>query len=352
MNSCLRQFVTFLSFFISPIIACIHHLQLKRITMNKSILVSTMLATMTGLASPLAYSHCGGAFCTMNTNWDVQGVWDKPGVRLDLRAEFINLDQLRAGNKKASPAGLVDTHDETRTLNRNFVGTLDWSINDDWGITFRAPLVNRAHNHIHNIDDGAGGVEAEPESWKFNELGDLQAIGRYAAYQSSAGEGGFRFGFKLPTGNTSQKNSAGELAERSLQPGTGSTDAMVGAYYHGKLSGAGWFAQGMWQQTINEKNNFRPGRQLSADLGLNYAATPALSLMAQLNLQHKTRDTGVNAEPADSGGYSVFLTPGVSYRVAKDLQLYGFLQKPIYQHVNGTQLTADWSVAAGISKQF
>jgi len=28
------------------------------------------------------------------------------------------------------------------------------------------------------------------------------------------------------------------------------------------------------------------------------------------------------------------------------------LQKPIYQNVNGTQLTADWSAAAGISKQF
>ncbi len=32
--------------------------------------------------------------------------------------------------------------------------------------------------------------------------------------------------------------------------------------------------------------------------------------------------------------------------------MYSFVQKPIYQHVNGTQLTADWSAAVGISTQF
>lgn len=31
-------------------------------------------------------------------------------------------------------------------------------------------------------------------------------------------------------------------------------------------------------------------------------------------------------------------------------RLYGFVQLPIYQRVNGTQLTADWAAVAGISK--
>lgn len=318
--------------------------------MNKRSLA--LVTVFTGLASPAAFAHCGGAFCTMNTNWDVQGVWDKPGIRLDLRAEFIDLDQLRDGTGKTKPAGIADTHDETRTLNRNFVGTLDWSINEDWGVALRAPLVNRSHNHLHNLDDGAGGVAQEPESWNFTKMGDLQAIGRYAYYQGSSGEGGLRFGLKLPTGSTTQENSAGEKAERSLQPGTGSTDALVGLYYHGRFSGAGWFVQGMWQQTVHERDDFRPGRQASADAGFNYSATPNLNLMLQLNLQHKWRDSGANAESADSGGTSAFLSPGISYRVIKDVQLYGFLQKPIYQRVNGTQLTADWSAAVGVSKQF
>jgi len=110
--------------------------------------------------------------------------------------------------------------------------------------------------------------------------------------------------------------------------------------------------QGMWQQVVNERDNFKPGRQLSLDVGLNYAVTPKLSLLIQANALHKTKDTGVNAEPDDSGSQSVFLSPGVSYRIMPTVQVYGFVQKPIYQHMNGTQLTADWSAALGVSTQF
>ena len=127
---------------------------------------------------------------------------------------------------------------------------------------------------------------------------------------------------------------------------------MLGAYYHGRLNGAGWFVQGMWQQVVNERDNFRPGRQLSLDVGMNYAATPKLSLLMQVNTLYKSKDTGANAEPQDSGNQAVFLSPGISYRVMPNIQVYGFLQKPIYQHMHGTQLVADWSAALGFSTQF
>lgn len=315
-------------------------------------LVKPFAAGLALLMAPAAHAHCGGAFCALNTSWDVQGVWDKPGIRLDLRAEFIDLDQLRDGTGKTKSAGVVDTHDEMRTINRNFVGTLDWSSAQEWGVTLRVPLSSRSHNHVHNEDDGMGGVEPERESWNFNKLGDLQVVGRYAFHRSMDGDAGVRFGLKLPTGSKTEKNHAGEKAERSLQPGTGSTDVLLGLYYHGRFSGAGWFVQGMWQQSIHEHDDFRPGRQLSADVGLNYAFAPDWSLLLQLNLQHKGRDSGADAESADSGGRYAFLSPGISYRATRDVQLYAFLQQPLYQRVNGTQLTSDWSAALGMSMQF
>lgn len=60
------------------------------------------------LTSYSAVGSCGGAFCNLSTDWDVQGVTSKPGIRLDVRAEFIDLDQLRHGTHKADPAGKVD----------------------------------------------------------------------------------------------------------------------------------------------------------------------------------------------------------------------------------------------------
>jgi hypothetical protein len=306
-----------------------------------------LLAALSTLAAAPAHAHCGGAFCTLNTNWDVQGVWTKPGVRLDLRAEFIDLDQLRHGSDKTAPAGVADTHDELRTINRNYIATLDYSFSPDWGVSVRLPLVDRYHNHIHN--DPAG---PESETWRFTEIGDLQAVARYTFHHfEDGGDMGVRFGLKLPTGSTTQEDN-GARAERSLQPGSGSTDGILGLYYYRRVHDWSWFAQGGLQQTVHDRADFRPGRQLSADVGFNYSVTPDWSLMLQLNASHKNRDTGANAEAEDSGSTNVFLSPGVSYRATRDTSLYAFFQQPLYQHVRGTQLTADWSAAVGISMQF
>lgn len=317
-----------------------------RFTMKTFILIAALWPVASAQAS------CGGAFCTLSTDWDVQGMGGKPGLRLDLRAEFIDQDQLRHGSHKTQPLGEVDEHDEVRTLNRNLLATLDWNINPQWGLTLKVPMVDRAHKHIHNEDDGAGGVEPELEKWNFSGIGDVQALARYSFYQDKMSNAGIRFGLKLPTGSISKKNSAGEEAERTLQPGTGSVDSLLGAYYNHRMGNMAWFVQGLWQQTVHERDDFKPGRKLGVDTGLNYSATPDLNLLLQLNLQHKSRDSGSNAEPADSGGRSVNVSPGFSYRITSDTQIYGFLQKPIYQYVNGRQLTADWSVAFGISTLF
>ena len=66
----------------------------------------------------------------------------------------------------------------------------------------------------------------------------------------------------------------------------------------------------------------------------------------------KDRDAGANAEPEDIGGTFVHLSPGVSVALGDKTQLYGFVQVPLYQNVNGVQLIADWSVAAGLSHRF
>ncbi len=313
--------------------------------------VTQLFAISLLLSSSAANASCGGAFCSLSTDWDIQGVATKSGVRLDIRAEFIDQDQLRSGTHKAAPAGEVDEHDETRTINRNLLATLDWTINADWGMTLKVPFVSRAHSHIFNADDGAGGIDSETESWNFSGIGDVQAIARYRFYNDKQANAGVRFGLKLPTGSIHKRNSD-EEAERTLQPGSGSVDSLLGAYYNHHDGNVGWFAQGVWQQTLSDRDDFKSGRKLSADVGLSYNATPDLSLMLQLNALHKAKDGGANAEPNDSGGSSISVSPGVSYRVIANTQLYGFLQKPLYQRVNGAQLTADWSIALGINTAF
>ena len=313
-------------------------------------LALTLLFTL--LTSPLiANASCGAAFCSLSTDWDIQGVASKPGVRLDIRAEFIDLNQLRSGTHKAAPTGELDEHDEVRTINRNLLASLDWNINADWGLTVKLPIVSRAHNHIFNADDGVGGIEAVNENWNFAGIGDVQALARYRFYNDRHVNAGVRFGLQLPTGSIHKRNSE-EVAERSLQPGSGSVDSLLGAFYSHHDGNLGWFAQGLWQQTLTGRDNFKPGRKLSADVGLSYNATPDITLMLQLNMQHKARDSGANAEPADSGNRTLSISPGLSVRLTQKTQLYGFVQKPIVQYLNGAQLTPEWSAAMGINTIF
>jgi hypothetical protein len=66
----------------------------------------------------------------------------------------------------------------------------------------------------------------------------------------------------------------------------------------------------------------------------------------------KARDHGAQAEPDDSGSRSLFLSPGVSYKMGEMFRVYGYWQQPLYQHVNGVQLTARRAVVVGVSTRF
>lgn len=74
--------------------------------------------------------------------------------------------------------------------------------------------------------------------------------------------------------------------------------------------------------------------------------------MLQLNTLVKRRNSGSEAEPRDSGSKMLALSPGLSYAITKAAQVYAFVQVPIYEHVNGIQLTADWAAMVGVSSQF
>jgi hypothetical protein len=306
-----------------------------------------------GCAGGEARASCGSAFCMVNTSWNVQGVWTEPGARFDLRFEYIDQDQPRAGSDKVAVGQIPRHHDEVRTINRNWLATYDYTFDDKWGVAATLPLIDRDHSHIHNHHG-----QKLVEQWSFARMGDLRVVGR-RQWQSESRESlsldffGLNFGLKLPTGDTDVRNTDGDLAERTLQPGTGTTDLLLGAYYTRVLgSGSSWFADLLVQQPLNSHDNFEPGLRTGIDLGFRYGIGDRLTLMIQLNALYKDRDKGSDAEPDDSGGKFLFASPGVSYVLAKNLQLYGFVQLPLYQYVNGVQLTADWAAVIGISVRF
>lgn len=297
-----------------------------------------------------ARASCGAAFCTTNTSWDVHGPWSGAGTRLDIRTEYIEQDQPRRGRRDVEVGEVPRHHDEVSTVNRNVIVGLDHSFDANWGITLTIPIVDRDHQHFHHHDG-----QIVNESWDFRELGDVRAIARYQMLGSGpVAATGVLLGAKLPTGRFELTNASGDEAERTLQPGSGTTDLLVGMFTHDvlPLPDSSYFAQAMVQVPMDDRDDYRPGARLSVDLGYGYQATDWAVLLLQVNVQHQRGDTGGEAEPADTGGTIVSLSPGLSLAVSDKTRIYGFVQVPVFEYVSGVQLSTDWSAVVGASVHF
>src|SRR5207253_631612 len=81
-------------------------------------------------------------------------------------------------------------------------------------------------------------------------LGDVRVEARHEIFASRDDpsrirSAGMIVGVKLPTGKFDVRNADGEEAERTLQPGTGTTDLILGAYWYSgnPLADTSWFAR-------------------------------------------------------------------------------------------------------------
>src|SRR5258706_9208336 len=166
----------------------------------KALVKHAVLGCALGFA-PAALATCGAAFCTINTNWDAHGAWAEPGWRLDLRYERILQDQPQAGTDRISVGQIPRHHDEVFTRNNNWLATLDYTFNADWGVSLALPYVDRSHLHIHNHMG-----QQLLESWDFRDSGDARVVGRYrlpafgGRDTPNPGTAGLDFGFQLPPG--------------------------------------------------------------------------------------------------------------------------------------------------------
>jgi hypothetical protein len=294
-----------------------------------------------------ALASCGSAYCALATTFDALGIQFQPGFRFDLRGEYVEQNTLRSGRHEVAPSDEPGTEAEKRTINRNLVATLDYSWSPEWGVVVQVPYLSRTHDHIANEPE-EGPV---PESWDFNALGDVRVIGRYQLSDPVGTTTGLRLGLSLPTGETDVRNDQGVAAERSLAPGTGTTGLIAGVNLSGTIgmSPAGWFTSATGHWALNSHEGYRPGYQVLLNGGATYPVTPAVTGLLQLSALFKGRDRGAEAEPEDSGSTQLFLSPGVNLSLARNVWLYAFVQVPLYQNVNGTQLTADVSEVVGIS---
>ena len=306
-----------------------------------------------------AHASCGSTACSMNTNWDDHSA-SQPGLSLDLRYITSTADVLRSRNNKiAADTKFNGEVENLSTVNTLITAIADYTLDEHWGATLSVPYLSRTHSHNlgpYNIN----GVSAGVETFSAKSIGDIKIVGRYRFALNDSNGVGFKLGVKLNTGRKNFTLNTGVLPnEVTLQPGNGSTDLIVGGFWQNATPGTAlsWFAQGLLQQSIASDPSFTPGYQINVDAGGRYAVNKALSALLQVNVQLNGQDSGSSAAltPSSSnstGGQLISVTPGISVAITPGTNIYSLIQLPVYQFVNGEQLTASMGFTAGINHRF
>jgi hypothetical protein len=309
--------------------------------------------------APLTSWACATCGCTLNSDAAL-GYFAEPGFRLSFEYDYIHQDQLRSGRRAISsvPEGAELERD---TLNRYLTLGLDYSPTADWNIDLRVPYVIRTHS-TYGAYDSTQPLPPVSDS-RSSSLGDMKWI---ASYQGLLPEHNFgvQLGLKLPTGQygTDVKFRSGPAAglplDASLQPGTGSTDIIVGAYYY-RAVGHNFdaFANVQYQSAVTSKqsqpgNDFRPGNSTAVTVGVRYEEDPHWVPQLQMNLLHKNVDRGALADITDTAGDVAYLSPGLTARVVGGLYVFGFAQIPVYSNLVGNQLFPRYTFSIGGSYAF
>ena len=316
-------------------------------------LVSRAAATLllaAASADALACSACG---CTLNADWATQGLTSRTGLTADLRYDFFNQDDLRSGTGRVDRAALALPNDreiQQHTVNRMGTLTLDYGLTPDWGVTLTLPWIERRHTTIAPGD-------MDISSSRSDSVGDARVLARYTGF-SDAQDWGLQFGLKLPTGDSHGVDfdagpQQGQMLDRGLQPGTGSTDLLVGAFKFGAVSETvDWFGQALLQIPVAADRAFRPGVGANLTAGVRYRGLQSVVPQLQFNSRIEGRETGSEADTPNSGSTLVYFSPGATFNVSQKTSVYLFGQLPVYQRVNGYQLEPKWSVSAGVHAAF
>lgn len=333
----------------SPGVLCLcshplfYSLSVKSFSLSRSFLTFS-LAFIASATTALGCSVCG---CSLSDDWAAQGYTMMPGFELGLRFDYADQTELRAGTDRADRATLTFPNDaeiQQRTLNRGTVLDLNYVINPRWAVSATLPYDDRFHSTVTEGDTDISTSHA-------NGLGDVRLLTRYQTF-NVAHSFGFQFGLKLPTGHFDQNFAtgpqAGELLDRGLQLGTGTTDLLLGvSEFMRPTENVGCFIQAMLDQPLTARAGFIPSMTLQLNSGVRWLNPSRFTPQLQLNLKAETREHGPKADTANSGGTFAYLSPGVTAEVTSRTHAFAFVQLPVYQRVNGLQLHPRWSVSIG-----
>lgn len=260
--------------------------------------------------------------------------------------DYLNQNQNWHGTSSAPAANNPDH----QIMTDFFTAGTQYMFNRQWGIEAEVPYWHRRFNTT--TDYPAAG---DTQVFNHDALGDVRVKGVYSGFSEDMSTG-ITFGLKLATGDFTYPN-----LDRDSSIGTGSTDLLLGAFHQGDLTGDGmfnWFVNGQMDIPFITQQNYRPGDEFDGAVGsyyngssLDFGKAGKLSPLLQLITSIREHDVGMNADPADSGYQRLLISPGAEYDI-NNVRLYGDVEVPVFQNMNGNQLVAPFALKLIVGYDF
>lgn len=255
------------------------------------------------------------------------------------KGEFIFRVQSRYLRKSDDPLNSGRSVDEVVVP---FVGVYGFTAKSS--VLFKVPVIYR------DLKTASGAVRSDYGP------GDVSIIGKHRFFTHNFKGGTSRIsailGLELPTGDDDARDSLG-LLPKGIQLGSGSVDFIAGGTYTLQTLDH-QFDMDLRYIFNNEANGFEFGDVFKYNLAYQKRIWPSIlpdkgiysqwNAVLELNGIFESKSELGGNDVANSGGNTVFLSPGIQFVSKRSVYELSFLY-PVIQNLNGSQIETDYSVA-------
>lgn len=191
-------------------------------------------------------------------------------------------------------------------------------------------------------------------------FGDVVVMGRYALMTQRSGDWlnlAFGAGLKLPTGDAGHENGSPysnthQYIGPAGQLGTGSWDPKfeLGAT---KIIGRSRVdVHLMYTVTGEGYNDSRMGNQFKYDLGYGYALNKYFDVELELNGVDQQRHWYDGSGDEASGGHTIYITPGVHWKISENSNFSVGVPLVVYRNLNGYSASPERNSRYGLGEDY
>ncbi len=279
--------------------------------------------------------------------------------------QFIELDDI--SNERLEELGAINEEVHSTDSLLNLTANVVYGVTDNLSIGFSLPYVDRQNvSEAENDGPGVGEADLAGDS---SGIGDLSLFGQYRFYNSKSMDVAIIVGVQTPTGDTDEKEIAGVLFEAEQQPGSGSWDPFTGISFNQSWGRTGITSNLLYTIVTEGTQDTDLGNIFNYNIAASYRAylpeeghdhhhdhenkiVDYMNIVLELNGDYRERVEVSNVEDSNTGGHTLYLSPGVRLGIGHTWSLYSSLGIPIVNDLGGIQSDPDYRITAGISTTF